>query len=72
MKYQCNSCGVVYEYRSDAVNCHPDINEIPDEELESRLAAQQSVHPTMLCAGHEKGSIVKDCVCQTCGLYSPA
>ena len=72
MKYQCNSCGVVYENRSDAVNCHPDINEIPDEELESHLAAQQSAHPTMRCAGHEGGSFVKDCVCQTCGLYSPA
>jgi len=42
MKYQCNSCAVVYEYRQDAVNCHPDINEIPDEQLESRLAAQHS------------------------------
>ena len=46
MKYQCNSCGKVHDYRSDAVNCHPDINEIPDEQLESRLAAQHSVHLT--------------------------
>jgi hypothetical protein len=48
MKYQCNSCGKVHDYRSDAVNCHPDINEIPDEQLESRLAAQQSAHLTGL------------------------
>lgn len=52
MKYQCNSCGKVHDYRSDAVNCHPDINEIPDEQLESRLAAQQNAHLTGggLCA----------------------
>ena len=45
MKYQCNSCGKVHDYRSDAVNCHPDINEIPDDQLESRLAAQQKREP---------------------------
>ena len=46
MKYQCNACGRVHDYLSEAVNCHPDINEIPDEQLESRLAAQHSVHLT--------------------------
>lgn len=43
MKYQCNSCGKIFDYRQDAVDCHPDINEIPDEELESGLASQQVV-----------------------------
>ena len=47
MKYQCNSCGRIYDERQDAVNCHPDINEIPDYDLDKRLAAQQSMHWTI-------------------------
>ena len=44
MKYQCNCCGQIYDFRQDAVNCHPDINEIPDDELESRIAAQHHMY----------------------------
>lgn len=60
MKYQCNSCGKVYDYRSDAVNCHPDINEIPDEQLESRLAVQLRVNsdPCSRCGG--EGWVLND------------
>ena len=34
-------------------------------------AAQQSVEPTVLCAGHPGGSDVKNWICQTCGLPMP-
>jgi len=39
--------------------------------LSALRAAQQSVQPTVLCAGHSEGSFFKDGVCQTCGLPSP-
>ena len=41
------------------------------EMVELFNAAQQSVQPTALCAGHSEGSFVKDGVCQTCGLPVP-
>lgn len=33
--------------------------------------AEQSVHPTALCAGHSGGSIAKEGICQECGLPIP-
>ena len=73
MKYQCNSCGKVHDYRSDAVNCHPDINEIPDEQLESRLAAQQTRVPDVCPAGGKHswhplpGDNYLNYACKNCG-----
>ena len=40
MWYQCNSCGKVYPFRSDAIHCHPNISEILEEELSERLSGQ--------------------------------
>ena len=36
-----------------------------------QVAAEQSVHPTALCAGHSGGSIAKEGICQECGLPIP-
>jgi len=42
-----------------------------DLDMQAEKAAQQSVQPTVLCAGHIEGSFVKDGICQTCGLPVP-
>jgi hypothetical protein len=34
-KYQCNGCGTIYDWRSEALDCCPDINEIEMETTSS-------------------------------------
>ena len=72
MKYQCNSCAKVYDMRQDAVNCHPDINEIPDELLESHLAAQQGVQLTGFPPNHRDSRFCECVVCMGMATVKPA
>jgi hypothetical protein len=37
MRYQCNVCGKIYNYRQEAALCHPDVNEIPDAKIFVRV-----------------------------------
>lgn len=55
----------------DFIGYTAEVSHCPQCKGSGEISAQQSVHPTVLCAGHSEGSFVKDGVCQTCGLPAP-
>jgi hypothetical protein len=42
-KYQCNTCGRIYDDKKDAAMCHPDITEIDIEEKRTDKEQEQNM-----------------------------
>lgn len=69
IKWQCNGCGKMYDFRSDAASCCPDVNRVEIEEPQDRTAEQrnEAVNAGQICPscdgkGHlEWQSLVIDC-----------
>lgn len=45
MPTMCNACGAIYELWSEAIECHPDVVDVSEEQYAEYKAAQQQRVP---------------------------